>query len=59
MKFWKKCAAEAMCPLASAPNLGFTPCKNGKAGEYPCENADILSFINLASLGADGDGNDV
>lgn len=59
MKFWKKCASEKLCPLASAQNLGFTACKNGMADAYPCSNADILSFINLASLGANGDGNDV
>jgi len=58
MKFWKKCAEEHMCPTIT-PNLGETLCQDGMAGEYPCNNVDILSFINLDSLGAHGDGNDV
>jgi len=29
------------------------------AGEYPCDNVDMLSFIPLADLGCGGDGNDI
>jgi len=58
MKIWQECAEAHLCPFA-APNLNRTNCVNGMAGEYPCSNADILSFVNLASLGASGDGNDI
>lgn len=58
MKFWEMCAREHLCPFKT-PNLGNTPCVNGFAGEYPCSNADLLSFVSLASQGSGGDGNDV
>ncbi len=33
--------------------------RNGKAGEYDCENVDLLSFVPLADLGCTGDANDI
>ena len=35
-----------------------TPCVNGMAGEYPCENIDFLSFMSGSALGG-GSMNDV
>ena len=31
-----------------------TPCVNGMAGPYPCQNVDLLARLNLAQLGATG-----
>ena len=33
--------------------------RNGRAGEYECENVDLLSFVPLADLGCNGDANDI
>jgi len=56
--FWEKCHEEHLCPYVT-PNQGYTKCENGFAGEYPCNNMDLLSFVNLNSLGSSGNGNDV
>ena len=34
-----------------------TPCENGLAGGYPCEDLDLMSFIPLSSMNATS-GND-
>ncbi len=44
-------AAGALCTL---PSLGQTPCVNGYAGAYPCNNIDLLAHLSLAQLGATG-----
>jgi len=44
-------------PIAS-PALGATPCAAGMAGEFPCENVDLLALLPLASMGG-GSGNDL
>lgn len=31
---------------------GQTPCVNGSAGTYPCQNVDLLAVMNLAQLGS-------
>jgi len=36
-----------------------TPCENGMAGDYPCENVDLLSTISLADLGGIQNMNDI
>jgi choice-of-anchor B domain-containing protein len=38
--------------------MGLTPCVNGMAGTFPCQNVDLASFLPLASIGG-GTGNDV
>jgi choice-of-anchor B domain-containing protein len=38
--------------------MNFTPCVNGMAGTFPCQNVDLASFLPLASIGG-GTGNDV
>lgn len=38
--------------------MGLTPCANGMAGTFPCQNVDLASFLPLASIGG-GTGNDV
>lgn len=32
---------------------------DGKAGEYECNNVDLLAFVSLADLGSRGDANDI
>ena len=36
--------------LNKYPELGATPCKDGKAGEYSCENVDLLGFISHQAM---------
>lgn len=38
--------------------LALTPCENGFAGIYPCENVDLLAFMPLSTIGG-GSGNDI
>jgi len=58
MLFWEKCALEHQCPL-TVQNLAQARCVQGKADGYPCSNVDLLSFVNLNTLGSGGDGNDI
>eukprot|EP01125_Pyxidicula_operculata_P021781 TRINITY_DN8633_c0_g1_i1.p1 TRINITY_DN8633_c0_g1~~TRINITY_DN8633_c0_g1_i1.p1 ORF type:complete len:453 (+),score=83.27 TRINITY_DN8633_c0_g1_i1:84-1442(+) len=58
-KAWERCMDAHQCPSPTAKTVSYTPCVNGQAGEYPCSNVDLLSFISLADLGAGGDGNDI
>ncbi|KAI9089651.1 hypothetical protein DFS34DRAFT_654462 [Phlyctochytrium arcticum] len=41
------------------PRSGPAKCVNGKAGEYPCKDVDLLSFTPNAELGSKGNGNDI
>jgi len=36
----EKCEAEGECPLPRDFKW-FTPCENGTAGEYPCNDVDL------------------
>jgi choice-of-anchor B domain-containing protein len=36
----------------------FTPCVDGMAGAYPCDNVDLLEYVSHAALGG-SDGNDI
>lgn len=38
--------------------MALTPCVNGFAGIYPCENVDLLAFMPLSTIGG-GSGNDI
>jgi choice-of-anchor B domain-containing protein len=38
--------------------MSLTPCVNGMAGTFPCQNIDLASFLPLADIGG-GTGNDV
>ena len=40
------------------PILGFTPCNNGLAGQYPCDGYDLLARLSLSEMSA-GSGNDI
>ena len=54
----RECVAKHQCPTV-VPAMRFTPCVDGKSGEYDCNNVDLLSFVPLAELGSKGDGNDI
>ncbi|KAE8423460.1 hypothetical protein BDV36DRAFT_92160 [Aspergillus pseudocaelatus] len=41
-------------------DLGKTPCVDGKAGEYSCENVDLLGFLSHQAMGSTTrEGNDI
>jgi len=58
-KAWAECAAAGLCPNKAVHDLPKTLCVNGYAGEYPCKNVDLLSFVSLETLTSGGDGNDI
>ncbi|MBK8948583.1 MAG: choice-of-anchor B family protein [Flavobacteriales bacterium] len=48
-------SAAVIAPLWSGTTaLAQTPCVNGFAGGYPCDNIDLLAHMTLAQLGASG-----
>ncbi|KAF7592141.1 hypothetical protein BBP40_000628 [Aspergillus hancockii] len=52
--------AQGLFKLNNYIDLGKTPCVNGKAGEYSCENVDLLGFLSHQALGSTSrEGNDV
>ena len=55
---FKKCHAAHECPLVTHA-MSDVPCTNGKAGEYECNNVDLLSFVPLSDLGSYWNGNDI
>ena len=59
MREHERCVAEHHCPTI-VPAMSETPCgSDGRAGEYPCNNVDLLSFVPLSELGTSGDANDI
>lgn len=45
-------------PTENLQAMALTPCVNGFAGSYPCNNIDLLSFMPLSAIGG-GQGNDI
>lgn len=57
MKAHNECVMASECPI----NKKFesdTKCVDGMAGEYPCNNIDLLSFVPIAELGSTYDASD-
>ncbi|XP_062510156.1 uncharacterized protein LOC134186259 [Corticium candelabrum] len=54
----ERCVREHHCPTI-VPAMSQTPCSDGRAGDYPCHNVDLLSFVPLSELGTTGDANDI
>ena len=58
-------AAGAFAPArysstSKATSKAVTKCKNGKAGEYACENVDMHSFLSHEEMGSKTrEGNDI
>ena len=45
-----------MCPISESSITGTpTPCSNGFAGNYSCNNINLLSFVSLQDLGSNSD----
>lgn len=53
----KKLLLSLFSILYTAIVFAQVPCENGFAGDYPCNNYDLMSHISLAALGASA-GND-
>jgi len=49
--------AVGLSPI-SKPFVSDVKCENGYAGEYPCNNIDLLSFVPLAELGSTREASD-
>mmetsp|Transcript_71909 Transcript_71909/g.64610 ORF Transcript_71909/g.64610 Transcript_71909/m.64610 type:complete len:501 (-) Transcript_71909:341-1843(-) len=60
-----ECKLEGVCPTVKKSIIGApTPCSGGSAGEYSCNNVDLLAFVPLSGEGGLGssnnaDGNDI
>ena len=39
-------------PEPHSINRGYHPCKNGKAGDYPCDGYDLQSIVSLTEMKA-------
>lgn len=50
-------AADLLPPEALEP-MSATPCVNGFAGQYPCDNVDLAAFMPLNTIGG-GSGSDI
>ena len=55
---FKQCKEDGMCGKSIQPAY-YTPCINGKAGEYECSNVDLLRLVSFKELGSSGEGNDI
>lgn len=52
--------AEGLFDANQYPDLGSQKCVNGKAGEYSCENVDLLGFLSHQAMGGKTrEGNDI
>ncbi|KAI9089652.1 hypothetical protein DFS34DRAFT_654463 [Phlyctochytrium arcticum] len=72
---WEECTSDSLVcrypnPLSAGANLvgndepkivraGPAKCVDGKAGEYPCKDVDLLYFIPNWEMGSEGRGNDI
>ncbi|MCA9971351.1 MAG: choice-of-anchor B family protein [Anaerolineales bacterium] len=55
---WRQRMLADRQPAQLLEPLSFTPCTNGMAGSYPCQNVDLLAFMPLAQIGG-GEANDI
>merc|ERR1712164_103673 len=55
----KQCVAAGKCPTARPSIHQEEKCESSYAGEYQCENVDLLSFVSLKDMGTTGDANDI
>ncbi|CBF78913.1 hypothetical protein AN7181.2 [Aspergillus nidulans FGSC A4] len=56
----ERARSQGLFDINRYPDEGAKKCKNGKAGEYSCENVDLLSFLSHQALGSvTREGNDV
>uniref|UniRef100_A0A7S2NQC9 Ricin B lectin domain-containing protein n=1 Tax=Zooxanthella nutricula TaxID=1333877 RepID=A0A7S2NQC9_9DINO len=53
-----KCEAEERCPLYKEAS-SQEPCVDGLAGEYPCNDVDMLAFLPLSAMGGSVGASDI
>jgi len=51
MEHHAQCLAAGECPR-NRPHMARVNCENGMAGNYECNNIDLLSFVPIAQLGS-------
>merc|ERR1712117_880239 len=51
MEHHAQCLAAGECPR-NRPHMAKVNCENGMAGNYECNNIDLLSFVPIAQLGS-------
>jgi choice-of-anchor B domain-containing protein len=54
----KEALRKTLHPALNMPTRSFTPCVDGFAGQYPCKNIDLMSFLPLSQIGG-GNGSDI
>lgn len=56
----RKCHREKTCP-DNQPRISGAKvaCVDGKAGEYPCKDVDLLSYVSISDMGGRDNGNDI
>lgn len=56
----ERARAQGLFKPNSYIDLAKTPCVDGKAGEYSCENVDLLGFLSHQAMGSTTrEGNDI
>lgn len=56
----EKFRAQGLFNANQYPDMGSQKCVNGKAGEYSCENVDLLAFLSHQAMGSTTrEGNDI
>ncbi|EAW13493.1 uncharacterized protein ACLA_055410 [Aspergillus clavatus NRRL 1] len=60
LNHWSKARTQGMFDANRYPDLGKQKCANGTAGEYSCENVDLLGFLSHQAMGSETrEGNDI
>lgn len=55
---WEQCAKDGECGV-ELPALARQNCVNGRAGNFPCQGLDLMSFVPFSRLGCVGNSNDI
>lgn len=59
MIFMKRTLLACLCAALTTITCAQTPCENGMAGEYPCDNIDLLAFMPMSEIGGGANTNDI
>lgn len=58
-KFYTKCSFFCLLTCMTLVAGAQTPCVDGMAGNYPCNNIDLLAFVPLSDMGNGSNTNDI
>ncbi len=58
-KLYKLNVVIAFLLFCTQPSFSQTPCTDGMAGIYPCDNVDLLAFVPLEDIGGGDNTNDI